>query len=488
MYLAFRVILSYENKRSLTIEQLHNYRLKLCEKHFEYFSQYTEYDDKNFEKKLHYFHLVNMNMTREEEEQNFINFINDNDKFFSYKDGVIYLKDEIVLSVLEDENLKLPHYNDKDDYIICGYLISGFDCVDCLDILGVTKIKEFVSKLVEDEKRIENAYLIYSNDELEQNINKILESIYFRINILANLKEAKLRNYHRTILSLRDYEIDFKKIWLLSDYLMEHDEYYNLYFKSIDFIQKDVYQRAIFDKGTLAYDILNNMMEAIWTYRNPDETLEIELVDPEATSKLMEERENEIKSFKDEFEEDKDEIKYDEYEGEMNKIDIFLEEKRIAMTFYLNYINNINKYLKIHGQNADLESTKSRLLYFLDSYGDNLYKEENYQKTLYELLMNKIDSEEFDDQYTLSRLFLIDILEEWIDDELTLKKILFVSTYYDLTKDKRIKKIINKYKNTELGKKVYDVILNSNYQNLMSNFISETKKLMKKKNGDKSIK
>lgn len=55
MYLAFRTILIYENKRSLTVEQLHDYRKKLCEKHIEYHSQFSEYDDKEFEENLRFF-------------------------------------------------------------------------------------------------------------------------------------------------------------------------------------------------------------------------------------------------------------------------------------------------------------------------------------------------------------------------------------------------------------------------------------------------
>ncbi len=83
--------------------------------------------------------------------------------------------------------------------------------------------------------------------------------------------------------------------------------------------------------------------------------------------------------------------------------------------------------------------------------------------------MNEINyREDFTDFYALSRLFLVDILESWIDDEMYLKKMLLVSTYYDLTKDNRIKKIINKYKKTELGYKVSEIILESNYNQLVS--------------------
>jgi len=58
---------------------------------------------------------------------------------------------------------------------------------------------------------------------------------------------------------------------------------------------------------------------------------------------------------------------------------------------------------------------------------------------------------------------------------------LFISTYYDLTKDDRIKKIINKYKKTEQGEKVSEFVLKADYSKLTSSVIKPTKKLVKKK-------
>lgn len=70
MYLAFETILIYEDKRSLTISQLHDYRLKLCEKHMEYHSQFREYDNVEFEERL-----------------NFRDFISNHGDLFYYADG-----------------------------------------------------------------------------------------------------------------------------------------------------------------------------------------------------------------------------------------------------------------------------------------------------------------------------------------------------------------------------------------------------------------
>ena len=469
MYLAFRTILEYENKRSLTVSELHDYRKKLMEKNIEYYSQFDEYDDEEFEEKIRFFLSSNTSMTLVEEGQNLINFISD--KKITYKD-------------LVDANFELGSYKDKDDKLICGKLISISDCIECLDVIGATKVKKFVYNIIEDEKKIEHAYHSYSGFELEKNIKKLLVLVYYRLTLISNLKDDKLRCYYRTLKNLGKVDTDSKgkEVRLLSDYLIENDKFYNLNDRSIDSILNDKYQRAIFGDGTLVYAKLLSIMDAIWSYRNPNMQYEIELIDPDAIFSSIEEHLEELASFEDEFEDDKTNFQEYSEEYETDSIDDYLYRKRVEMTFYLNYINHIDKFLKIKDSDEDLKNSKSRLLYLLDSYGDNLFKEENYNQALCNISMSEINyREDFADFYALSRLFLVDILEGWIDDEMYLKKMLLVSTYYDLTKDNRIKKIINKYKKTELGYKVSEIILESNYNQLVSSFSPITKKLIKKK-------
>lgn len=94
--------------------------------------------------------------------------------------------------------------------------------------------------------------------------------------------------------------------------------------------------------------------------------------------------------------------------------------------------------------------------------------------------MDDIDyKDDMNDFYTLSRLFLVDILEGWIDDELTLKKLLFVSSYYNLTKDERIERIIEKYKDTKLGQTISNIIMDNNY-NILAKYISNNQKKLNK--------
>lgn len=483
VYLAFRAILMYENKRSLTIEQLHNYRIMICEKHIKYHSKYTSYDDLDFKENLDYFHSTNKNMTLKEEMLNLVEFLKVNDEYFSYKDGVISLKNEVNYKDLEDINFGLDSYNDRDDKIICGELNGFFDSVECLDILGITKIKDLVSKIVDDEKKIESAYQVYTENKLEENINKLSFLVNYRLALIGNLKEDKIRCHHRMLGNLGDVDDNSKRdnVRLLSDYLVNNDEFYNVNSRSVERIINNKYQRAIFDNGTLVYDKLNNIFDMIWAYREPNLQMEIEPVDNEAMFLSLEERMAELDAFYDEFEDDEEELDHDDYD-DMDLVEIYLYDKRIKMTFYLNYIDHIEKILENFEGNKVLENTKSRLLYLLDSYGDNLFKRENFLNALNNLSMDGINyKDDFDDFYVLSRLFLIDILDEKLDDETILRKILFISTYYDLTNDRRIKRIINKYRKTDLGEKVSEIILKNNYDKLSSFSVNSVKRLIKKK-------
>lgn len=485
MYLAFRTVLIYENKRSLTIEQLHNYRIKLCEKHSEYHSQFIDYDDEEFEENLCFFHLSNMNMTMAQENQYFLEFISNNNELFFYKDGIINLRDGVTYEDLNRASFELDSYSDRDDKIICGELIAMHDCVECLDILEAKKIKDFVYKIIDNEKKIERAYQIYTGIELEQNIQKLLAHVKYRLALIGNLKDDKMRCYHRVIDSYGSTDLDSKgqDILLLSECLKKNDKFYNLSSKYIDYILSNKFQRAIFETDTLVYDRLNDAMDAIWSHRKPDVQMEMELIDPEATYLLMEAYMEQAETFDDEFEDD-DEIDYDDYdeEDDMNRIEIYLHDKKINMAFYLNYINCVNEFSKKCGINDDLENSKNRLLYLLDGYGDNLYKDENFKNALNNVSMDEIDyKDDFNDFYIISRLFLVDILEGWIDDDMTLKKMLFVSAYYDLTKDKRIKRVINKYKKTEIGEKVTTIIFENDYSKLNSSLSHTPRKLIKKK-------
>lgn len=481
MYLAFEVVLGYGNKRNISINKLHNYRKEIIKKDIDYYSRFDGFNDEEFEEKLKTFHKLNMDMTEKEEIRNFEKFIVDNSDYFDYKNGIITLKAGITLDELQNRKMELESYSDRDDILICGAFISFFDSIECLDILeSGDKIKQFVFRLVNDEKIVENAYQKYSGIDMPIEIRKLIDSINLRLSLIGNLPEDKMRNYTRVLMHINDPEKDGEDFWLISEQLIRIDEFYDLN-NYIDSILDNKYQRAIFDSGTLAYDRLNQSVDAMWTYLTPNELMDLEPVDVAAMIESMEEKIEQQSEYVDEFDdiEEDDELDNDEfYDDEFDKIEDYLHDKMVYMLFYLNYIQKINDYQNRFGTNEVLERSKKRLLYVLDSYGDNLYDEKNLNTALTSVSIKDIDlKEDFYDYYVISRLFLIDILEGFIDDDKTLRKMIFVSTYYDLTKDKRIEKIINKYKNTEIGEKIYNTIFLHDYTHFNITSSQKNKKL-----------
>lgn len=482
VFLAFRALLNYENKRCISFEDLCKYHKKIVEKHINYHSQFSEYDDEDFERHLHEFHDLNNNMALYEERDLFVKFIQEYSDMFYFSNGRLCLNEDITIEELEDKNFSIDCYNDRDDKLICGELLGFHDCPECLDIIGANSIKKTAIAIVNDEKKIEKAYKELIGTGLETNIQKLLNISNYKLALIGNLPDKKMNCYHRLFLSLSTVDSDSTEnnIDLYSDELMEKDEFYKLNEQYNDLLAKYGYIKAIFGKGTLSYDKLSNIMDTFWTYKDPDDEIEFEPVDAEANAEYMAERERQFEEFDDEFaDEDEEDDDYDEDE-DYNELDRYLHRKNCNYAFYLYFINNIDKYIEIHGDNEDLNNSKNRLLYLLDGYGDNLYIKESYNNSYNNISMDDINyKDDMNDFYTLSRLFLVDILEGWNDDELTLKKLLFVSSYYNLTKDERIERIIEKYKDTKLGQTISNIIMDNNY-NILATYISNNQKKLNK--------
>ena len=474
VFLAFRALLNYEDKRSISFEDLVRYRKKIVEKHINYHSQFSEYDDEDFERHLHEFHNLNNDMALNEERDLFVDFTLNNRDLFYFNDGKLYLNEDISLDELDKYKFTIDCYNDRDDKIICGELLGFHDSPECLNIIGAKKMKKTASMIVKDEKKIEKAYQELIGTGLESNIQKLLNISNYKLALIGNLPDDKMRCYHRLFngLSSIDNDSTGNDIDLYSEDLMEKDDFYKLNEQYNDILAKYGYIKAIFNTGTLSYDKLSNIMDAMWTYKEPDAELEVEPIDPEATAKYLEEREKQKEEFVDEFEDDEDDYDEDYYDDDedYNEVEHYLHRKNCNYAFYLNYINNIDKYIYVHGENEELNNTKNRLLYLLDNYGDNLFIKKNFNNAYENICMEDIDyNDDLFDFYTLSRLFLVDILEGWNDDELTIRKLLFASTYYNLTKDIRIERIIEKYKTTKLGQKISKIIIDGDYSLLIPN-------------------
>ena len=130
-----------------------------------------------------------------------------------------------------------------------------------------------------------------------------------------------------------------------------------------------------------------------------------------------------------------------------------------------------------YGFDKQLMNIKNRLIFLLDQFGYDLYKDQNLNKAINAISQLDINyKQDLHDFYVISRLFIFDMLETNEINDLTLKKVLFISTYYNFTKDKRIKNILDKYKETNMGLKLYDSIINGNTNKMSNEYVKKLKK------------
>ena len=472
MYLAFQATILYDNRRSISIEELKNYVVALTKEHMKFHKHYSLYNNEEFETKLKSFYINIINMT-DEEEINLLKEITNNSDLFTYENGVVKLTDKITYNEFQKLKFNLDYYKDKNDSTICGELINAQFCLKCLNALKLKSACKYINSIISDEKLIEIMYQNLNMENIEEKIEDKKKIQNFRMSLLANIDDNISTYYYRTIINGNsDPEVNNEELSLISNDLINKMEDSSTGY--VYMILNNKFQKAIFGEGTLVYEKLNDMVEMISCYKDPGDILSLEDLDEDELGKdcyYYEEHEYEYEDIEDEdeYENGADEIDSLEYEDEfddnkiMNRLEYYNYQKNIDNAFYLNYINHINLYETLVEVDSSLEKTKTRLLYLLDDNESKLYKYENLKNVINNISMDKFDyNKDFDNFYVLSKYFLIDILEKYLEDDMTLRKLLFISTYYDLTHNEEIIKIINQY-NTDIAIKVSRIILEHNY-------------------------
>ena len=469
VFQAFETLLNYEDKRTLTIEQINNYRIELIKQDVEYHSQFDEYEDQDFEKKVKAFQQINMNMSETEAQKRILSIIQGHSDLFTVQGDVITLNKNITADEIEDRKFDLDCYSDSHDRLICSDFIGMQDHIACLNVIGVSKIVKEIEELVRQEKILESAYRNYRELGLYPEFTNLSLAVTKKIAEIGKLPDNKMRCYNRTIAKFRILDDSIVgRDPIICDEIMEQDKFYTIQETYADACLRSDYMRAIFKDSDLAYDNLLRFMDAMWSFRSPDATMEIAPNDEEAFARWFDERQQELENYEDEFEEsvaDDDDDEYKDEEDYFDQIKEYYRHQKIDFGFYLSYIRNLDEYQNECGNDESLENAKGRLLYLLDTYGKNLHDHNNFQTALLNVSTTVLDrDDDLWDFYLVARLLLVDILKGWAEkDDLLLRKILFIKTYYDITKDRVIAKIFAKYNDTELGKDVRIAIIDHDY-------------------------
>lgn len=433
--LAFKTLLSIGNERKLSIDKIIKYREKLLNLSLEdYFHDDRPIQDENWSGKIS-FKKINY-------DQEIVKFLKEYKKIFSIKNGVLSLKEEITKDFLDELIF---------DFDVSSRIYGWSSNYQCLEILGIDTFKNLLSNLVNLEENFEKCYANLSTKNVDREIvKKIHVGLMLRKKLTDKLKLLKddvLESFYYFVLDMvfdnekynyRPFPIDVDN-YAKSKYFTDEENLHTTLFKPYlyaIFGDKDLALLAVFDTIEKIYDMKGEIFE--------ENVLNNEGKDDGDSHFLDDEEDVEWISLGNEDE------------------NIFTSWNEEEFAFYLKFIDNINRILITYGKNDDLLNTKYRLLFILDKEGLCLFDEVNFYTTLDRVLEFDFHDEAFDFFEKEAKFFIEEVFNNNVRYDYTIKKLLFIRTYYELTGDKEIIDVFNKYKNCDSYNEFYNIVFDKN--------------------------
>ena len=473
VYNAFEALLAHSDKRCLSINELHLYRLNIVKE----INEGSFLVDSESAKVINNFLQSNYQMSFDKELDLLSEFIIDNDNLFEIKEDKIFIKENLTAEDLLELKFELDTYVNNDNKFLFHDISEHFDDLENLKILGADKINNEIYRLLDLQNKIEKAYknpIIRDNQNIINSGNLLTA---YKLRKLFKESHYNINSYYRFLNNLLE-KVEVEDLNLLNEEIVENDDFYqqNNY---IDALLETEYMDAIFGDNSLAIYKLYNYLDILETYKRPEDDFFIE-EDEEELDELFDSFLEEEDEYIDEFDdEDEEELEDEEDEEELeDEIEVLNDHIKLTYIFYLKYIESLDKYQIKYGFDKQLMDIKNRLIYLLDQFGYDLYKDQNLNNAINAVSGLDINyRNDLHDFYVISRLFIFDMLETNEINDLTLKKVLFISTYYNFTKDKRIKNILEEFRESNMGLKLYDSIINGNINKMSNEYV---KKLNKK--------
>lgn len=314
--------------------------------------------------------------------------------------------------------------------------------------LKLNKISNMLHKYLKFETYIAELYMYYMNNLDNEEIH----------NTIRDLLEKRNVFYQKVLASPKEYVEDcfasastFDKRNPLQYYwpMAQQPEYYNDKFKDsfnlVEEVLEDIYMFTLFIdvSNPTKYRVHEDLKCLDFKYVFETDVFDEEQYRSDINQKLM---------------------RYGVENGKIN----YTPRSRTNKLFYLQYIRCLDELQSKYGDNEELNIAKYKLLYLLDNPSLDLLDENNrdeeyeklYSRYQYELQFEdqpvlkyfSEDDEIFKDPFdfgwyqVLIKACIIDIFESDLYDEaLTYKKLAMIKTYYALTKDPAIIKLINQY-------------------------------------------
>ena len=431
----FYLILRFGDKRSIKIRNLFNSRKELLDQVLNdyYEGKCSNYNIENdWEGNIKFEEISN--------EEGLKELLNIYPEIFFQLDDEIVISDEIemedILIMLKEFDMPTSRFN------------TASDSEKFYKSIGITKIFEDRKKY-EDfgyklEKEIENAYM---NNASSKKLKLLLyKRFVFLFNVALNNKKYILEYHNIPNDENKGIPIDDNfDFYLNSEYIKNNEEYpidKDLYIKSefyedfndtfnpIQVIIDEPYHYSIFGKGPLYDSRYSQSFSQLSMSEMIDDDPMIDDIDLPSFDEIELEDGNQYATF-----------------------NCDIEEEEFA--FYVVYIKKLNDLIE-QGR-FELINVRNRILYMIDDIKyclfDKQYLEKHYEQSInYEL---EEDSFEY---FTNEAKYLI---EDVFDGRAgkTIEKLLIVATYYEITKDKEIVEVLNRYKNNCMYEEYSKIIL-----------------------------
>ena len=427
-FLALERLLKYENIRHIKIETLSKY-IECIKNEFmiSFNSGEPAYNEKGIKRNFK-FESFDLNQKINDLLNNYEDII------YLGNDNNIVLEDNIDCEMLEGI---LDEFN-----VSSRFKLVFFDG-DNRKILNINTILNVLKEYNLFERKLEETYLnLPFRTDKKKTISELKSFMIFRELFLYKLKslsETKLECYYdesNEFVNLSqdeydDYPIN-KAFWYKSMY------YDGRVPDEIDDILYDMYLYSMFSDGNISSLKINNEIYKI--YLNA-------LDYSEDNDYFFQEYLDEIPDI------DSDNFMYD------SDYEIEITDEELDYLFYLTFVRKIDKFMSENGMSTELIFKRQRLLYSLDTSDYCLYNENNIDSLLDEL-KGRVENVRLP-KYEIFMYFLTEEIFKEPTNNNTITKLLLISSYYDITKDEKIKMLFNKNSNNRYYDLFEKIIFNN---------------------------
>lgn len=409
---AFRLLLMYDNKRSIKLKDLYTYRKIILDRILEY---YYDNNDLGIAEQCNWDGNIEFEEIDEDEELSYL--LTTYSNTFYLHDDKLCLKKHANLELIEImlKSFDMPH---------SMFFEVNFS-KDILGILGIKKIYKIKQKIEETglniERELEKEYLLNQNPDKIKYL--LLKRAIFLITVFGN-NNLYIQNY----LSLPPEDGD--EIYLEESDLYDSFSKYKTNDEEIP-IDNDLYENSDFYEELSDYtSVLEDNLEELCQYAIFGKG----------------------NLYQDKYDNCFSEMYYDSKYTNLNK----KEEKLTGeFAFYILYLQKLDEW--INKGKKELTVVKNRLLYTLDEHRYSLYIPRNFEYFYQKAYLMQETEETLNEIAMEAKYFIIDVFDG--KQEKIMEKLIFSSTYYQLTGDIQVIELLNNYKTNKNYEVFYKIII-----------------------------